>query len=50
LGQLAVAALLWPVLQWLRQRPELTKKLVPVGSLLVALAGGYWLVERTLLN
>jgi hydrogenase/urease accessory protein HupE len=50
LGQLVVAALLWPVLQWLRQRPELTKKLVPVGSLLVAIAGGYWLVERTLLN
>jgi hydrogenase/urease accessory protein HupE len=50
LGQLAVAALLWPLLQWLRSRPELTKKLVPVGSLLVAVAGGYWLVERTLLN
>ena len=50
LGQLAVAALLWPLLQWLRNRPELTKKLVPVGSLLVAIAGGYWLVERTLMN
>lgn len=50
LGQLAVAALLWPLLQWLRNRPELTKKFVPVGSLLVAIAGGYWLVERTLLN
>lgn len=50
LGQLAVAALLWPLLQWLRSRPELTKKLVPVGSLLVAVAGGYWLIERTLLN
>ncbi|HEX4946641.1 MAG TPA: HupE/UreJ family protein [Blastocatellia bacterium] len=50
LGQLAVAALVWPLLQWLRNRPELTKKLVPVGSLLVAIAGGYWLVKRTLLQ
>jgi hydrogenase/urease accessory protein HupE len=50
LGQLAVAALLWPLLQALRKRPELTTKLVPVGSLLVAIAGGYWLIERTLLK
>lgn len=50
LGQLAVAALVWPLLQWLRGRPALTRKLIPVGSLLVAIAGGYWLVERTLLK
>jgi hydrogenase/urease accessory protein HupE len=50
LGQLAVAALLWPLLQALRKRPELTTKLVPVGSLLVAIAGGYWLLERTILK
>jgi hydrogenase/urease accessory protein HupE len=50
LGQLAVAALVWPLLQWLRNRPSLTAKLVPVGSLLVAVAGGYWLIERTLLQ
>ena len=49
-GQLAVAALVWPLLQWLRKRPALTTKLVPVGSLLVAIAGGYWLLERTLLK
>jgi hydrogenase/urease accessory protein HupE len=50
IGQLAVAALLWPLLQALRKRPALTKKLVPVGSLLVAIAGGYWLLERTVLQ
>lgn len=50
LGQLAIAALLWPLLQALRNRPALTRKLVPVGSLLVAVAGGYWLIERTLLK
>lgn len=50
LGQLAIAALVWPLLQWLRKRPGLTTKLVPVGSLLVAIAGGYWLIERTLLK
>lgn len=50
IGQLAVAALIWPLLQALRKRPELTAKLVPVGSLLVAVAGGYWLIERTLLK
>ena len=50
LGQLAVAALVWPLLQWLRNRPAFTTKLVPVGSLLVAIAGAYWLIERTLLK
>lgn len=50
LGQLAVAALVWPLLQALRKRPALTTKLVPVGSLLVAIAGGYWLIERTLMK
>ncbi len=50
MGQLAVAALVWPLLQWLRNRPTLTRKLVPVGSLLVVIAGGYWLIERTLLK
>ncbi len=50
LGQLAVAALVWPLLQWLRNRPALTTKLVPVGSLLVAIAGAYWLIERTLMK
>ena len=50
LGQLAVAALVWPLLQWLRNRPAFTTKLVPVGSLLVAIAGGYWLIERTLMK
>ncbi len=50
MGQLAVAALVWPLLQWLRNRPALTSKLVPVGSLLVVIAGGYWLIERTLLQ
>jgi hydrogenase/urease accessory protein HupE len=50
LGQLAVAALVWPLLQALRKRPGIKAKLVPVGSLLVAIAGAYWLIERTLLK
>ncbi|MFH0343820.1 MAG: HupE/UreJ family protein [Chromatiales bacterium] len=48
LGQLMVAACLLPLLAWLRARPRLAWRWVPVSSVLVVIAGGYWLAERTL--
>ena len=48
-GQLAIAALLWPLIWKLRERPAFAARYVPACSLLVALVGAYWLVRRTLL-
>jgi hydrogenase/urease accessory protein HupE len=45
-GQLCVAAALLPLLLVARRSEHLTKRLVPAGSILVALLGGYWLVTR----
>ena len=48
LGQLAVAACLLPLLAWLRARPAFALRWMPLTSLLVVIAGGYWLTVRTL--
>jgi hydrogenase/urease accessory protein HupE len=50
MGQIAVAALVLPLIWKLRERPRFVISYVPVCSLLVALAGGYWLIERTILK
>ncbi|HKX30915.1 MAG TPA: HupE/UreJ family protein [Blastocatellia bacterium] len=50
LGQLAIAALVLPLIWKLHQRSTFATRYVPVGSALIALAGGYWLVQRTLLS
>ena len=47
-GQLAVAALLLPVIWWLRAKPTFMPRSLPVCSALVVLAGAWWLLERTL--
>jgi hydrogenase/urease accessory protein HupE len=49
LGQIALAALVLPVIWKLREQPKFMTRYVTAFSLLIALAGGYWLVERTLL-
>ena len=49
IGQVTVAILLWPAIQWLKARPVFRDRLVPICSLLVAAAGSYWMVERVLL-
>ena len=49
-GQLAVAALAWPALLLLRRRAHLQRQTFVFGSCAVALVGGWWLVERTLLG
>jgi hypothetical protein len=48
LGQLAIAALVLPLFLWVRQKPAFLARGVPALSLLIAAAGAYWLIERTL--
>lgn len=48
LGQIGIAALVLPLIWKLRQQPAFVPRYVPACSLLVALAGGYWLLQRTL--
>lgn len=45
-GQLSVAALVLPILWQLRKNKLFVRQWVPVCSVVVALAGSYWLVER----
>jgi len=46
LGQLMIAALVLPVIWKLRTRPVFVRRFVPVGSGLVVLLGGFWLLQR----
>lgn len=47
IGQLAIAAVALPLLWQLRKSEAFVKKGVPLLSAMVALAGLYWLLERT---
>ncbi|MFZ9746113.1 MAG: HupE/UreJ family protein [Opitutaceae bacterium] len=47
LGQVAIAAVVMPLVWRLRQRPAFVTRGVPVLSGLIALLGLYWLLERT---
>lgn len=49
LGQIAVAAAVLPLVWQLRKSDRFLRRGVPALSLLVALAGAYWLLARTLL-
>jgi len=46
LGQIAIAATVLPLIWKLRQRPSFAARFAPACSVLVALAGGYWLITR----
>lgn len=48
-GQIAIAALILPLIWKLREQPKFVTRYVTAFSILIALAGGYWLVERTIL-
>lgn len=50
LGQITVASLTLPLVWWLHRQDKIGQKLVPVGSVLTCIAGGYWLLERTVLS
>jgi hydrogenase/urease accessory protein HupE len=45
-GQLAIAALILPLIWKLQQRAAFATRGVQVCSALIALAGGYWLIQR----
>ncbi len=47
-GQIGVASLALPLIWKLKQRPAFARRYVPACSILIALAGGYWLIERVL--
>jgi hypothetical protein len=46
LGQIAVAAIALPVIWQLRKKESFVRYGVPTCSVLVALAGSYWLIQR----
>jgi hypothetical protein len=50
IGQIVIASVVLPVVWQLRKRPGFVKRGVPVLSALVAIAGMYWLLERTVLG
>jgi hydrogenase/urease accessory protein HupE len=49
LAQIAIAALVLPVVWKLKERPVFTLRHVPALSLLITLAGVYWFLARTCL-
>jgi hydrogenase/urease accessory protein HupE len=49
-GQLSIAAIVLPIVWKLRQRPAFLRLGVPACSVIVACAGFYWLIERTILS
>lgn len=47
-GQITIASLVLPLIWKLRRQPSFALRYAPACSVLVALAGAYWLIERTL--
>jgi hydrogenase/urease accessory protein HupE len=47
-GQIAIAAMVLPLIWRLRTRPAFLARYAPACSILIALAGGYWLIERVM--
>lgn len=45
-GQIAIAAILLPLIWKLRAKPQFIQRWIPACSALVALLGGYWFVQR----
>jgi len=50
IGQMMVAAVILPILWRLKDKPQFTLRWAPVCSALVALAGGFWFIQRVWLN
>ncbi|HEY2951092.1 MAG TPA: HupE/UreJ family protein [Verrucomicrobiae bacterium] len=50
LGQIAIAVILLPIIWRLRTKPVFVNRWAPACSALVAMAGGYWFVERVWLG
>jgi hydrogenase/urease accessory protein HupE len=49
IGQISIAALVLPIVWQLRKNPTFVRRGVPILSGIVALAGLYWFLERTVL-
>lgn len=49
-GQIVIAAVVLPILWKLRQQEAFVKRGVPVLSAIIALAGTFWLLQRTVLG
>jgi hypothetical protein len=49
LGQVVIAAIVLPCIWKSQQSPIFLKRLVPAGSAIIVMAGGYWLLARTVL-
>ena len=49
-GQLTIAGILFPLLRKLGTYPSFALRFAPAASIAVALLGGWWLLERTLLS
>jgi hypothetical protein len=49
LGQLAIAGLALPLIWKCRSSHFFVRRGVPVASAAIAIAGGYWLLERAML-
>jgi hydrogenase/urease accessory protein HupE len=48
LGQIGVAVLWWPLINMMNASPRLRLRLAPACSLIVIVAGVYWVAQRTL--
>jgi hypothetical protein len=48
IGQLSVAAVILPLIFTLRKNPGFLRVGIPIGSLVIAIAGAFWFVQRTL--
>ncbi|HXI82677.1 MAG TPA: HupE/UreJ family protein [Verrucomicrobiae bacterium] len=48
LGQISIAAIVLPMIWSLRQRPVFVARWVPACSVVIALLGSYWFIQRTL--
>jgi hypothetical protein len=45
-GQLAIVAVVLPLLLWLRRQPLYPRRLMPAASLVTAIAGAIWVIQR----
>jgi hypothetical protein len=46
-GQLLIAAIVLPIIWKCQSSPTFVQRWVPVGSTLIVLMGGFWLLQRT---
>ena len=49
IGQITIAAIVLPLVWQLRKKPGFIRRGVPALSAVVALAGAYWFLQRTIL-